>query len=73
MSTPILIFFLVKTPGKISEAYDNPFWEKSNPMRERESSILMVCGYTKILKYKLGLSCDKFRFDWDTMLNRYLS
>ena len=30
-------FFLwVKTPWKISEHYDNPLWEKSNRIRERE-------------------------------------
>ena len=32
----ILIFWLVKTPCNISEPYDNPFWEKSNPSRRRE-------------------------------------
>ena len=29
---------LLRTPYKVSEPYNNPFWEKSNPsgMRERE-------------------------------------
>jgi hypothetical protein len=26
----LFFFFLVKTPCKISEPYDNPLWEKSN-------------------------------------------
>ena len=29
------MFNLVKTPCKISEPQDNPFWEKSNPRREK--------------------------------------
>ena len=40
---PQILFFLwVKTPCKISEPYDNPFWEKSNPAqrkKERENAV----------------------------------
>ena len=32
----ILIFLLVRSPCKILDPYDNSFWGKSNPRRERE-------------------------------------
>ena len=35
-SPQILFFLCVKTPCKILEPYDNPFWEKSNPAERRE-------------------------------------
>jgi hypothetical protein len=43
----ILVFFSLKTPHKISEPYDNSFWEKSNGRREereeeREKTPLIV-------------------------------
>ena len=34
--TPNLIFLWLKTPCKISEPYDNPFWERSKRSREKE-------------------------------------
>jgi hypothetical protein len=41
---PQILFLLrLKTPCKISEPFDNPFWEKSNPSRgkrEREDKCL---------------------------------
>jgi hypothetical protein len=38
--TPILLFLWVKTPCKISELYDNLFWEKSNPpQRKRNNAV----------------------------------
>ena len=30
------VLVLVQTTCKISEPYDNPFWEKSNARREKE-------------------------------------
>ena len=40
----ILFFVWLKTPHKISEPYDNFFWEKSNPAekKEREKTLLIV-------------------------------
>jgi hypothetical protein len=35
---PNLIFLSIKTPCKISEPYNNPFWEKSNPAERRENN-----------------------------------
>ena len=32
----IVFFVWLKTPCKISEPYDNLFWEKSNPQKERK-------------------------------------
>ena len=32
----ILFFWCLKTPCKISEPYDNPFWEKSNPAQRKK-------------------------------------
>ena len=34
LGSVILIFVRFRSPCKISEPYDNPFWEKSNPSAE---------------------------------------
>ena len=47
LSPPILISLLLITPCKISEPYDNPFWEKVTRQKqrereEREKNVLIV-------------------------------
>ena len=40
--TPNLIFLCIKSQCKISEPYDNPFFEKSKPRREKEKNASIV-------------------------------
>jgi hypothetical protein len=45
-SPKISYFLWLKTPCKISEPYDNPFWEKSNPAEERQKERREIMALT---------------------------
>jgi hypothetical protein len=65
-SEVISIFMLLRSPCKISEPYDNPFWEndqRAQREREEEEKKKTIIKGSLHFKYKFTLKCAKMCTD----------
>ena len=55
----ILIFLLLRSPCKISQPYDNPFWDFSKGGAKKKINLPIIVAYLSLLRWSHALRSDQ--------------